>query len=257
MGREAHHRQRNLTRLFVLGLVLLFAGGCGVLSGSARAPASVRDVTLAEPGGSPPRAVHVVRPRETLSAIAWRYGLDYRSVARWNRIAPPYVIFPGQRLALRGAGAPAARAPADRTDAGSGSGRKRAAPAAPVSVPVGGWTWPAKGRLIGGFGKGDRGGIAIAGQRGQPVVAARDGRVVYTGSGLVGYGRLVIIKHAGRLLTAYAHNDRILVKEGQTVRAGHQVAEMGSTGAERVKLHFEVRREGKPLNPLKFLPRRS
>ena len=89
------------------------------------------------------------------------------------------------------------------------------------------------------------------------MVAARDGRVVYTGSGLVGYGRLVIIKHGERLLTAYAHNDRVLVKEGQTVRVGQKIAEMGSTGAERVKLHFEVRRDGKPLNPLKYLPRRS
>ena len=89
------------------------------------------------------------------------------------------------------------------------------------------------------------------------MVAARDGRVVYTGSGLVGYGRLVIIKHGERLLTAYAHNDRVLVKEGQAVRTGQKIAEMGSTGAERVKLHFEVRRDGKPLNPLKYLPRRS
>ena len=110
VDREAHHRQRILTRLFALGLVVLFAGGCGALSGGARAPAAVRDVTLAERGGGSRPAVHVVRPRETLSAIAWRYGLDYRSIARWNRIAPPYVIFPGQRLALRGAEARAARA---------------------------------------------------------------------------------------------------------------------------------------------------
>ena len=253
MDREAQHRQRILTRLFALGLVVLIAGGCGALSGGARAPAAVRDATLEERGDGSRPAVHVVRPRETLSAIAWRYGLDYRSIARWNRIAPPYVIFPGQRLALRGAEVPMARAPVARADSGSGTGRKRAAQAASAPIPAGGWTWPAKGRLIGGFGKGDRGGIDIAGRRGQPVVAARDGRVVYTGSGLVGYGRLVIIKHAGRLLTAYAHNDRLLVKEGQTVRAGHQIAEMGSTGAERVKLHFEVRRDGKPLNPLKYL----
>ena len=259
MDREAQHRQRILTRLFALCLAVLIAGGCGALSGGARTPAAVRDATLEERGGGPRPTVHVVRPSETLAAIAWRYGLDYRSIARWNRIAPPYVIFPGQRLALRGAEAPSARAPAARADSGTGTGtgRKRAAQVAPAPISAGGWTWPAKGRLIGGFGKGDRGGIDIAGRRGQPVVAARDGRVVYTGSGLVGYGRLVIIKHAGRLLTAYAHNDRLLVKEGQTVRAGRQIAEMGSSGAERVKLHFEVRRDGKPLNPLKFLPGRG
>lgn len=184
--------------------------------------------------------MHVVRRGENLSSIAWRYGLDYRSIARWNRIRPPYVIHPGQRLALR-SGAPSG-------STGQAPGKKAGA---------GGWTWPARGQLVRGFGKGDRGGIDIAGRRGQPVVAARDGRVVYTGSGLVGYGRLVIIKHGERLLTAYAHNDRVLVKEGQTVRAGQKIAEMGSTGAERVKLHFEVRRDGKPLNPMKYLPRRS
>ena len=198
-------------------------------------------------------AVHVVRRGDTLSSIAWAYGLDYRSIARWNRIRSPYVIYPGQRLALRGA--PATSASARGKNAAPGPGAKRPAAAAPV--PAGGWTWPARGRLIRGFGKGDRGGIDIAGQRGQPVVAARGGRVVYTGSGLVGYGRLVIIKHDERVLTAYAHNDRVVVKEGQTVRAGQKIAEMGSTGAERVKLHFEVRRDGRPLNPLKYLPRRS
>ena len=198
-------------------------------------------------------AVHVVRPRETLSAIAWRYGLDYRSIARWNRIRSPYVIYPGQRLSLRGPQASTARAGAVK----AGSDRRGSGDSASTPVPSGGWAWPARGRLIRGFGKGDRGGIDIAGRRGQPVVAARDGRVVYTGSGLVGYGRLVIVKHDKRLLTAYAHNDRVFVKEGQTVRAGQKIAEMGSTGAERVKLHFEVRRDGKPLNPLNYLPRRG
>ncbi len=198
-------------------------------------------------------AVHVVRPRETLSAIAWRYGLDYRSIARWNRIRSPYVIYPGQRLSLRGPQASPARAGVAK----AGSDRRGSGNTATTPVPSGGWAWPARGRLIQGFGKGDRGGIDIAGRRGQPVVAARDGRVVYTGSGLVGYGRLVIVKHSERLLTAYAHNDRVFVEEGQTVRAGQKIAEMGSTGAERVKLHFEVRRDGKPLNPLKYLPRRG
>ena len=202
-------------------------------------------------------AVHVVRRGDTLSAIAWAYGLDYRSIARWNRIRAPYVIYPGQRLALRGAPATSARARGKNAEPGPGPKRPAASASAAAPVPAGGWTWPARGRLIRGFGKGDRGGIDIAGQRGQPVVAARGGRVVYTGSGLVGYGRLVIIKHDERVLTAYAHNDRVVVKEGQTVRAGQKIAEMGSTGAERVKLHFEVRRDGRPLNPLKYLPRRS
>lgn len=237
--------------------MVLVAGGCGLgpWGGRTSAP-EVREPRAAaeRPSGKRP-AVHVVRRGENLSSIAWRYGLDYRSIARWNRIRPPYVIHPGQRLALRGGAATGSTGRAQGTKAEAGTGAKR--PAGPAAVPAGGWTWPARGQLIRGFGKGDRGGIDIAGRRGQPVVAARDGRVVYTGSGLVGYGRLVIVKHGERLLTAYAHNDRVLVKEGQAVRAGQKIAEMGSTGAERVKLHFEVRRDGKPLNPLKYLPRRS
>ena len=234
--------------------MVLVAGGCGLPPWGGRTPApEVREPRAAErPSGKRP-AVHVVRRGENLSSIAWRYGLDYRSIARWNRIPPPYVIHPGQRLALRGGAASGSTGRVQGKKAAAGAMR----PPAPAAVPAGGWAWPARGQLIRGFGKGDRGGIDIAGRRGQPVVAARDGRVVYTGSGLVGYGRLVIIKHGERLLTAYAHNDRVLVKEGQTVRVGQKIAEMGSTGAERVKLHFEVRRDGKPLNPLKYLPRRS
>ena len=237
---------------------MLVAGGCGLVPWGDRS--RVPDVR--EPKAASDRAVgkrpavHVVRRGETLSAIAWKHGLDYRSIARWNRIRAPYVIYPGQRLSLRGASSASARAQGKKAGTGSGARRPAAASAA-APVPSGAWTWPARGRLIRGFGKGDRGGIDIAGQRGQPVVAARGGRVVYTGSGLVGYGRLVIIKHGERLLTAYAHNDRVVVKEGQRVRAGQKIAEMGSSGAERVKLHFEVRRDGKPLNPLRYLPRRS
>lgn len=213
--------------------------------------------------------MHVVLRGDTLSAIAFRYGLDYRSIARWNRLRHPYVIHPGQRLALQGPSAAPVLAQGGKAGAGmAGVGAGSAAGAVPArrgsggdaaSAPVTskGWTWPAKGRLLRGFGKGDRGGIDIAGRRGQPVVAAKEGRVVYAGSGLAGYGRLVIVKHGERLLTAYAHNDRVLVEEGQTVRAGQKIAEMGSTGAERVKLHFEVRRDGKPLNPLRYLPRRG
>ena len=214
----------------------------------------VRDPKSAARSSGKRPAVHVVRRGDTLSAIAWRYGLDYRAVARWNRIRPPYVIHPGQKIALRGAASSPSRAQGTKKAA---AGAKRPAAPAPAPVPAGGWTWPARGPLLRGFGKGDRGGIEIAGRQGQPVVAARGGRVVYAGSGLVGYGRLVIVKHSERLLTAYAHNDRLLVREGQTVRAGQKIAEMGSTGADRVKLLFEVRRDGKPLNPLKYLPRRG
>lgn len=134
---------------------------------------------------------------------------------------------------------------------------------APAQVPaaeraVGGWAWPANGVLIGKFASNGslNKGIDIAGDLGQPVFAASDGSVVYAGSGLRGYGELVIIKHSDTYVSAYGHNRRLLVREGQQVKVGQTIAEMGSTGTDRVKLHFEIRRQGKPVDPLQFLPRR-
>lgn len=118
------------------------------------------------------------------------------------------------------------------------------------------WSWPASGKMITGFVESGSKGIDIAGKTGDPVAAAADGKVVYSGSGLRGYGQLVIVKHSDAYLTAYAHNHRILVKEGQTVTRGQKIAEMGNTDADQVKLHFEVRRQGKPVDPLKYLPGR-
>lgn len=116
------------------------------------------------------------------------------------------------------------------------------------------WVWPSNGPVLGGYEEGKRKGVAIGGKEGDPVVAAGDGRVVYAGSGLRGYGNLVIIKHSGDYLTAYAHNKALLVKEDQVVRKGQKIAEMGSTDADRVQLHFELRKQGKPIDPAKQLP---
>ena len=133
-------------------------------------------------------------------------------------------------------------------------------PTAPVPPPQAGvtedWRWPAKGALTGRFGEGGSKGIDIVGERNTPVVAAAPGRVVYSGSGLRGYGRLLIIKHPGEFLSAYAHNQDMLVKEGDTVRAGQIIALMGDSDADRIKLHFEIRQYGRPLDPLKYLPER-
>ncbi len=118
------------------------------------------------------------------------------------------------------------------------------------------WLWPASGQVASGFEEGRSKGLAIIGKAGDPVLAAADGRVVYAGSGLRGYGNLVIVKHNNTYLTAYAHNQSLLVKEDQAVRRGQKIAEMGSTDAERVQLHFEVRRQGKPIDPTKLLPAR-
>jgi lipoprotein NlpD len=131
------------------------------------------------------------------------------------------------------------------------------APAAAANAPVDSWLWPADGTLAGHFGAAGGKGIDIVGQRNAPVIAVAPGKVVYSGSGLRGYGRLLIVKHAGEFLSAYAHNETILVKEGDTVAAGQKIALMGDSDADRVKLHFEIRRYGKPLDPLTYLPERS
>ena len=122
--------------------------------------------------------------------------------------------------------------------------------------PVRSWLWPTTGKIIGSFGKSGDKGIQLAGTFEQPIVAAANGRVVYSGTGLVGYGRLIVLKHNKHFFSAYAHNSRILVEEGDIVRGGQRIALMGSSGSSRVKLHFEIRRNGKPVDPLSYLPRR-
>lgn len=130
-------------------------------------------------------------------------------------------------------------------------------PSTPANAGAGAWLWPAEGPLLGRFGAAGGKGIDIAGERNAPVIAIAPGKVVYSGSGLRGYGRLLIVKHADEYLSAYAHNESILVKEGDTVAAGQKIALMGDSDADRVKLHFEIRRYGKPLDPLNYLPERS
>ncbi|MDB5886404.1 MAG: peptidase, partial [Polaromonas sp.] len=143
--------------------------------------------------------------------------------------------------------------------------RPGAAPAsAPAAPPVAvsgsdedvGWIWPAQGTLVAGFDEAKNKGLDISGKSGDPVVASADGRVVYSGAGLRGYGNLIILKHNNTFLTAYAHNKSLLVKEDQTVKKGQKIAEMGNSDADKVKLHFEIRRQGKPVDPAKYLPAR-
>jgi len=291
---------------------------------------------------------------DTLYAIAFSRGLDFRDVANWNSIAPPYRIYAGQELRLQpptsaghvpaavavastprpapaqpapaaptGVAASAARGPATRTDhpgmfedvagetpapapnnatstqasppsasagapatsgarapsveppARSGMGEPKAqapdAGAKSAGVAAVGaadsfataanglaWRWPGKGSLVGTFVAGDptRQGIDIAGNAGDPVLAAADGEVVYSGNGLLGYGELIIVKHNSNFLSAYGHNRKRLVQEGEKVRGGQQIAEMGSSATSRDELHFEIRKNGKPVNPLDYLPAR-
>lgn len=161
------------------------------------------------------------------------------------------------------ASAPVAAKPAATGAAATPPASTPAAVAAPAAsdsaakdVADDAWVWPSNGPVLGGYEEGKRKGVAIGGKEGDPIVAAGDGRVVYAGSGLRGYGNLVIIKHSGDYLTAYAHNKALLVKEDQVVRKGQKIAEMGSTDADRVQLHFELRKQGKPVDPAKQLPAR-
>jgi lipoprotein NlpD len=231
----------------------------------------------------------VVRKGDTLYGIAFRNGLDVRDVAAWNRIGPPYTIYPGQRLRLSApAGAakpaattassattsprrPAAAAPATtgtprtppRPATGTASAPRPTAPSNPVPPPTPAasnfaWRWPAQGPLLNRYVSGEptRQGIDIGGEGGTPVNAAADGVVVYSGSGLVGYGELIIVKHDDAWLSAYGHNRARMVNEGAVVKAGQQIAVLGRTGAPRDMLHFEIRHNGKPVDPLLYLPRR-
>jgi lipoprotein NlpD len=357
-GRSGVRERIGLRGWLALPLVAILAG-C-----ASTPPAPVEDLTIDE-REPPPRVVereplpaaatHRVVAGDTLYSIAFKNGLDYREVARINRIDAPYRIYVGQEIALAEprareviasapppvASAPSTPPPAASTpDAGSrfkveelppdgarpvantqpspgkllppappsadkgtpvakpppqtasvapvpgavppttpvpppaasvepktpalAPGANTAAVAAPgPSAPTltsGGvsWRWPASGKVVGTFVTGDqtRQGVDIAGTAGAPVLAAADGSVVYSGNGLLGYGELIIVKHSSAFLSAYGRNRKRLVKEGDTVKAGQTIAEMGSSGANRDMLHFEIRRNGKPVNPLEFLPAR-
>ncbi len=161
--------------------------------------------------------------------------------------------------AASGSSAPAGVKPAASAASTAASGTPAILPPAgglAVDADEPAWQWPASGPVLAGFEDGKRKGLVLGGKQGDPVLAAADGRVVYAGSSLRGYGNLVIVKHNAQYLTAYAHNQTLLVKEDQVVRKGQKIAEMGSTDAERVQLHFEIRKQGKPIDPAKSLPPR-
>ena len=288
--------------------------GPGLLAGLVAFVAGCGGVVVA-PVHSPTETVvpgrereHVVGKGDTLYSIAWRFGLDYRALARANSIRDPYTIFPGQRLLVPGpddivAPEPATAAASEPVGPGETSARgagtvekptvaplpsppsgstpaaaelppksppsppppppsatetvsKSAVPPSSAARTVAGlrWTRPTGGKTISAFGRGGNKGIDIGGTFEQPIRAAAPGRVVYAGSGLVGYGKLVIVKHDSRLLSAYAHNERLRVGEGDEVKGGQHIADMGRSGKGRVMLHFEIRRDGKPVDPLRYLP---
>ena len=258
---------------------------------STKPPAPVEDRTRSAGRYQlTPDGHYRVRSGDTLHGISFNYALDWRDIARWNGIRSPYLIYPDQLLRLSppaGSGEPAAasnsqkpsvegttvtagrREPQSTTVAATPPAQAEPKPRAtpspteqpPVSTPASDpdrWIWPTNGRIVSNFKPNDpaRKGIDIAGTAGQAVIAAASGQVVYSGSGLIGYGELIIIKHSDRMLSAYAHNDKRLVTEGQTVAAGTQIAEMGKNDRNKAMLHFEIRLNGKPVDPQKYLPGR-
>ena len=259
-------RSMRLHRVAIACLCLLIAASCGRShvvreGGSSRPRSADSPVRVSQPKYG---ATVVVQRGQNVYRIATDNGLTALDLAIWNDIPPPYTIHPGQRLRLYpgGQGRVATR-PATSSKKPSTSATTSPSPSAPKPVVVPAtsrlaWRWPADGNVVGTYAGGDptRQGIDIAGKAGQPVRAAADGVVVYSGSGLVGYGELVIVKHDDQWLSAYGHNRARLVNEGQVVKAGQQVAEMGRSGASRDMLHFEIRYNGKPVDPQQYLPGR-
>ena len=200
-----------------------------------------------------PTESHIVRTGETLFTIGWRYGEDPRDLARWNDIDNSSLIYPGQVIRLT--------PPAGERRSSSQSAAKESVsrPLPPIpSQPPPPWGWPAKGKVAVEFGDrpGTGTGILVSGSLGQRVNSAASGTVVYSGSGLIGYGELIIVKHNDTYLSAYGHNSSLLVKQGQVVKKGEKIATMGEAPGGKPRLHFEIRRNGKPVNPRQYLPAR-
>lgn len=224
-----------------------------------------------------PDGYYTVKPGDTLYSIALDFGLDWRDLARANGLSDPSKLAIGQKILVEGLGTGAVA----NSDAGSTvngdievrpiDGGQSGTVARPIAVPeppaeqkpkpsneglAANFIWPHDGKLISGFKPGVNKGIDLAANVGDPVKASQAGKVVYAGNALRGYGNLIIVKHNNNLLTAYAHNKTLLVKEGDTVKQGQKIAEAGQSDADRPKLHFEVRKAGKPVNPLEYLPAR-
>ena len=263
-------RERRIARRMVVAIVILMLVGC--VGRGARAPIvdmEPRVTTTKKTTGASASAgrssvtrravppVHVVVKGDTLHAIAWRYGLDHRNLVRWNRIKNPNLIVIGQRLRLHQPKVvKTAPTPPKSTAVEQSRQAKRPTPKAVKQVKPE-WHWPAAGKVKKSVAISGSTGLNIIGQRNDPVKAAAAGTVVYSGSGLRGYGELIIIQHNETFLSAYAHNEARLVREGQRVASGDVIARMGSSGTKHVVLHFEIRRNGKAVDPLAYLPKRS
>jgi len=259
----------------------LMAGACVLAACTTGTKAPVVDMSgTKSPEPAPVAAAgsassYVIRPGDTLYSIARAHNMSWQDVARMNGITDPSQLRVGQSLQVSPQGAgPSVMPPAtavaqaepiggvgvqQRPLDGASTAPETPAPVAPAPVAnTSGidWLWPASGRVIAGFNSGGNKGVDIEGNVGDPVVATADGVVVYSGSGLRGYGNLLIVRHNASFLSAYAHNSHLIAKEGQNVRRGEQIAELGQSDAPSPRLHFEIRRGGTPEDPAKFLPQR-
>lgn len=279
--------QRLATRTLLAATVLLLAAcgsrpltnapveerGTSVNRTGAVDAASIKLLPGAENAGKP--GYYSVKPGDTLIRIGLESGQNFRDIVRWNNLENPNIIEVGQvlrvippvsetavvtRPVVAGTVVATASSPRPPASAAAVAAPAPAVVAAPPASAGGdedvGWIWPAQGSLLAGFDEAKNKGLDIGGKAGDAVVASADGRVVYAGAGLRGYGNLIILKHNNTFLTAYAHNQALMVKEDQTVKKGQKIAEMGNSDADRVKLHFEVRRQGKPVDPARYLPAR-
>lgn len=268
----------GVTGLSLHTLVVAFAILLSALLLDSCAPPMPAPVISREVGSQHQYSSYAPRPRpgyyrirsgDTIYSIAWRYGVDYREFAAWNHIRPPYRIHPGQYLRISG-------------PTGGNQAATRTAPTIQphlaiqsntITVPKERtasknessetlklrWQWPTNGTVSTRFRQGDQSnkGVVLSGRIGQDIKAAEAGTVVYSGSGLIGYGKLIIIKHNKNYLSAYGHNQKLLVKEGDRVKRGSHIADMGENGSGKAVLHFEIRRNGLPVDPLPLLPHRS
>ena len=233
-------------RWIVISLLLGFLVGCAS-SGSV----PVRDIGESRTAASD---VHRVQKGDTLYSIAWRYGLDYKGLAAVNSIKSPYTIFVDQKIVLRGEPKKSVRKKS--TQCKKTQPKPCTQSPSPPNVPQVVWQWPIKGEVIKGFSLSGNlnKGIDIKGGTGARVNAAAAGVVVYAGGNLRGYGKLVIVKHNDRFLSAYGNNQDIRVQEGDRVTSGQMLARVGTSGSDIEMLHFEIRLNGKPENPLQYLP---
>lgn len=286
MGVDMTGLKRRLGLSLAAACVLLTLVACGTSTRSInRAPVEERVTRVGDPAGvaaivkQPQGFEHAgkpgyytVKPGDTLTRIALENGQSPRDIAVWSQVENPNRIEVGQVLRVVpplsqevqvqpvsrptvSAGSltqPSSVAPSTAASTTTAS-ETRPAPSTDTEIN---WIWPTNGAVLAGFDDVKNKGLDIGGAAGDPVLAAADGRVVYVGAGLRGYGNLIILKHNNVYLTAYAHNQTLLVKEDQSVLKGQKIAEMGNSDADRVKLHFEVRRQGKPVDPAKYLPAR-